>query len=178
MESFEEYRKRVLGYLGDRDPLRVQAATARTLERLLVGVSRKALRTRPAAGKWCIAEIVAHLADAELAMGWRLRTMLATPGERLAWWDEAEWSMRMRYREIPVGRSLKTFRALRESNLALLRSLPDADWERCYGVHDKRGRQTLRDFVRMEAGHDLNHLRQVRSLLGREPDGGRAGSRS
>jgi hypothetical protein len=28
---------------------------------------------RPAPEKWSIAEIVAHLADAELAMGWRLR---------------------------------------------------------------------------------------------------------
>jgi predicted enzyme related to lactoylglutathione lyase len=36
--------------------------------------------------------IRAHLADAELAMGWRLRSMLATPGVHLQWWDEHLWS--------------------------------------------------------------------------------------
>ena len=36
-----------------------------------------------------------------------------------------------------------------------------------FGVHAKRGRQTLDDFVVMEAAHDLNHLRQVQALLRR-----------
>jgi DinB superfamily len=43
-------------------------------------VAPEELIRRPAPEKWSIAEIVAHLADAELAMGWRLRNMLATPG--------------------------------------------------------------------------------------------------
>ncbi|HLK19411.1 MAG TPA: DinB family protein [Bryobacteraceae bacterium] len=43
-------------------------------------MSPEVLIRRPAPEKWSIAEIVAHLADAELAMGWRLRNMLANPG--------------------------------------------------------------------------------------------------
>jgi DinB superfamily len=66
-ETFEEYRTRVLSYLGDQEPIGVQQATPSQLDR------------RPAPEKWSIAEIVAHLADAELAMGgdcetcWRIR---------------------------------------------------------------------------------------------------------
>lgn len=63
---------------------------------------------------------------------------------------------------------MATFRALRESNLALLRSVPRQEWDASYGVHDKRGRQTVVEFVRMEAGHDLNHLLQIERLLGRK----------
>ena len=86
-ETFAQYQSRVLGYLGSRDPIRVQRATPAALERRLRGQSRAVLARRPAPEQWSIAEIVAHLADAELAMGWRLRGMLASPGVELAWWD-------------------------------------------------------------------------------------------
>jgi DinB family protein len=166
-ESFDAYRARVLGYLGSRDPLRVQATTPRRLEQLVAGVSSRALTRRPAPGKWCAAEIVAHMADAELAMGWRLRSMLAAPGVGLAWSDEHRWSEVCRYQRIPVARSLTLFRALRAANLMLVRALPRRRLNACYGVHDRRGRQTMWDFVVMEAAHDLNHLRQIEALLGR-----------
>jgi len=167
-ETFDDYRKRVLGYLADRDPMRVQAATPGKLERLIRGVPRGVLARRPGPGKWSIVEIVAHLADAELAMGWRLRSMLATPGVHLQWWDEHLWSEKCNYSRVSPWRSAATFRALRESNLALLRSVPRPEWAASYGVHDKRGRQTVDEFVRMEAGHDLNHLLQIERLLGRK----------
>ena len=171
-ETFDEYRNRILGYLGDRDPIRVQRATPARLQRLIRGVPRRVLLRRPAPGKWSIVEIVAHLADAELAMGWRLRNMLATPGVGLQWWDEHLWSEKCNYAGTSPHRSVATFRALRESNLALLRSVPREHWDSSYGVHDKPGRQTVIEFVRMEAGHDLNHLLQIQRLLGRKVSGG------
>jgi hypothetical protein len=164
-EAFDEYRTRVLGYLGDRDPVRVLAGTPARLDQRIRGVSRRALGCRPAPGKWSIIEILAHLADAELAIGWRFRNMVATPGVRLQWWDEHLWAQKCGYQRIPAALSLATFRALRASNLALLRSVPRATWESCHGVHDTRGRQTIADFVRMEAAHDLNHLLQIERLL-------------
>ena len=81
-ETFEAYRTRVLSYLGDEEPIGVQQATPSQLERRLSDVAPAELIRRPAPEKWSIAEIVAHLADAELAMGWRLRNMLANPGVR------------------------------------------------------------------------------------------------
>src|SRR5580704_15360944 len=88
-ETFDEYRTRVLSYLGDEEPIGVQRATASQLERRLRDVAHEELIRRPVPEKWSIAEIVAHLADAELAMGWRLRNMLANPGVALTWWDQA-----------------------------------------------------------------------------------------
>src|SRR5580698_7436161 len=72
-ETFEAYRTRVLSYLGDEEPIGVQRATPSQLERRLRDVAPEVLIRRPAPEKWSIAEIVAHLADAELAMGWRLQ---------------------------------------------------------------------------------------------------------
>src|ERR1700735_2107387 len=96
-ETFEAYRTRVLSYLGDEEPIGVQQATPSQLDRRLRDVAPEELIRRPAPEKWSIAEIVAHLADAELAMGWRLRNMLANPGVALTWWDQALWAERLGY---------------------------------------------------------------------------------
>jgi hypothetical protein len=172
-ELFEDYRTRVLSYLGERDPMHVLGATCGRLERLLEGMPARVLSRHPAPGKWSIREIVAHMADAELAIGWRFRNMIATPGAHLQWWDEHLWSETCGYVRTPVPQSLRLFNALRESNLHLLRSIPRVRWQACYGVHDKRGRQTVEEFVTMEAAHDLNHLRQVEGLLQARRGGGR-----
>lgn len=164
-ETFEEYRARVLGYLGTRDPIRVQRATPAALERRLRELAPAVAKRRPAPGKWSIAEIVAHLADAELAMGWRLRNMLANPGVPLAWWDQDQWAARLGYAGRPVGESAALFRALRMANLRLLAGVPRPWWDACAGVHEVRGRQTVAEFVALEAAHDLNHLRQIDAIL-------------
>jgi hypothetical protein len=147
-ETFEAYRTRVLSYLGDEEPIGVQQATPSQLDRRLRDVAP-----------------VAHLADAELAMGWRLRNMLANPGVALPWWDEAAWAERLGYAQQDASFSAGVFLALRESNLRLLESVPRARWVECYGVHEVRGRQTVEEFVRLEAAHDLNHLRQIDRIL-------------
>jgi hypothetical protein len=168
-ESFEEYRERVLGYLGSRDPMRVLAATPRRLERVIAGRSRRVLARQPAAGKWSVDEIVAHLADAELAFGWRIRNIAVTPGVDLQWWDEHLWSVRLDYSRVRPLDSLATFAAARAANLGVLRRLSPKARRAAYGLHARRGRQTLDDFIVMEAAHDLNHLKQVSALLKARP---------
>jgi hypothetical protein len=73
---------------------------------------------------------------------------------------------RLGYAQQDASLSAGVFRALRESNLRLLESVPRARWVECYGVHEVRGRQTVEHFVRLEAAHDLNHLRQIDRILG------------
>lgn len=176
-ETFAEYRARVLGYLGTRDPIRVQRATPAALERRLRKLAPTLAKRRPEPGKWSITEIVAHLADAELAMGWRLRNMLATPGVALTWWDQDQWSARLGYGKRPVGESAALFRALRTANLhLLLTGVPRSWWKTCAGIHEVRGRQTVAEFVALEAAHDLNHLRQIDCIIA-HASGSRAAKR-
>ena len=164
-ETFEAYRHRVLSYLGDKEPIGVLQATAAQIDSRVRDTDPEELVRRPAPEKWSIAEIVAHLADAELAMGWRLRNMLANPGVALTWWDEAAWAERLGYAQQEASLSAGVFRALRESNLRLLESVPRARWVECYGIHEVRGRQTVEEFVLLEAAHDLNHLQQIDRIL-------------
>lgn len=165
-ETFDEYRQRLLGYLGDRDPIAVLGASAHDLRAIVAGNDEAALRTSPAPGKWSVAQILAHLADDEIVLGWRLRAVLADSGCALAGFDQERWADALRYAEIPAATSLERFDQLRAWNLDLLRGLRADEWER-YGMHSERGRESVRDMARLYAGHDLNHTLQVKRIVGR-----------
>ena len=87
-ETPQQYIARMLGNVAGKQPLKVQAATAKKLASLIKGVPAAKLRKRPAPEKWSVAEIVAHLADTEIAGGWRMRLILGAPGTRVSAFDQ------------------------------------------------------------------------------------------
>jgi DinB superfamily len=163
-ETSEQYKQKIYGYLAGRDPVRMQAAAPAKLARLLKGVTPAGARKRPAPGKWSIAEIVAHLADTEVAMGWRVRMVLGQPGEPIQPFDQDAWAAAMRYHKRDPRKSLEQYRGLRQANVALLKSLAPDDWKKS-AMHPERGEQTVRAIVEMTAGHDLNHFAQIERIL-------------
>jgi len=165
-ETAQQYTTRVLGYVDGDDPLAVQAATAGKLDRLIDGVPEETLRRRPGPEKWSVSEILAHLADGEIVGGFRLRFILGAPGSPIVAYDQDQWVISGHYDRRDPRRSLEQFRVLREANLALLDSLEPAQWKQ-YGVHSERGQESIDQIVRMFAGHDLNHLKQIEEILAR-----------
>jgi hypothetical protein len=69
-----------------------------------------------------------------------------------------------RYADVDAETALGSYRALRRWNLALFRGLSAADLDR-EGVHPERGPETLRAYIRLLAGHDLNHLGQLERIV-------------
>jgi len=63
--------------LGERDAVEVIRETPVRLERVLDAMSEEEIEARPAPGKWSVREVVAHLADCEIAFGFRLRQAAA-----------------------------------------------------------------------------------------------------
>jgi len=167
-ETPQQYTERILGYVEGREPLDVQRATAKTLARLVAGVPDATLRARPSPGRWSVGEILAHLADAEIVGAYRLRVILGSPGAPVAAYDQDSWAASGRYDARDPRTSLELFRVVREANLALLESLTPSEWQQ-YGVHSERGRESIEHLVRMFAGHDVNHTRQIERILGRAP---------
>ena len=163
-ETPQEYIQRMLANVEGQDPLKVAAATPKRLERLIKGMPAAKLRKRPAPGKWSVAEILAHLADGEIVRGWRMRQILGAPGTPIQPFDQDAWAATGHYEKRDPRKSLETFRAVREANLALLKSLTREQWKQ-YGMHAERGQETIEHIVRLDAGHDLNHLAQVERIL-------------
>ncbi|HXB20628.1 MAG TPA: DinB family protein [Candidatus Solibacter sp.] len=163
-ETPQEYTQRILSHTEGKDPLRVQRETPKKLAALIRRLDKKRLTKRPAPEKWSIAEIVAHLADAEIVAGWRLRQILSTNGTTIQSFDQNAWASTFRYGRQDTKQSLATFQALREYNLAVLKSVPKALWEN-YGMHQERGKESVAHLVRMLAGHDVNHVQQVEKIV-------------
>ena len=163
-ETAQEYTKRILGYAEGKEPLAVQAATADELVRLIEDLPAAELRKRPAPDKWSVSEIIAHLADGEIVGAFRMRFILGAPGSPVVAYDQNKWVTSGHYDKRDPQKSVQQFRVLREANLALLESLEPEQWKLC-GMHSERGRESIEQMVRMFAGHDINHLRQVEKIL-------------
>ena len=163
-ETAQQYTQRLLSYADGKEPLALQHAAPKKLAALLKGKNKKQLSRRPAPEKWSVAEIAAHLADAEVAISWRLRQMLSNNAVPIQAYDQDLWARTFDYPRRDPKQSVEMFRVLRENNLALLKSVPRKLWDN-FGMHQERGKETVSHMVGMVAGHDLNHLRQIEAIL-------------
>jgi uncharacterized damage-inducible protein DinB len=147
-----------------RDPVALMRAAPRKFASAVAGLSASQMRRRPARGKWSIIEILGHLYDTEVVYGWRYRLTLAEPGSSIQGYDQALWVDELRHRSRGnVKRLLDQIRVAREANLDVLLHVPRRQWKR-YGMHSERGRQTVRGTAELIAGHDLNHLGQIKAI--------------
>lgn len=163
-ETAQQYTKRILGYQKAMVPITVLSSSPRRIASLVQRVSRKQIMTRPAKNRWSAAEILAHLADAELVFSFRLRLVLGLNRVRIQAYDQNVWAEYSRYRKLDPTLSLNSYRVLRQRNVRLLRSLPRKMWQR-YGMHEERGKETVVRMTEMMAGHDINHIQQLKGLL-------------
>jgi len=163
-ETAEQYIQRILGYVEGQDAIKVQRATAGKLKKLIRGLSAKQLKWKPDPVKWSIAEILAHLADTEIAASWRMRSVIGENGVTTQPFDQDAWASVFQYGKRDARRSLETFRVLRENNLAMLKEIPRETWDN-YGMHLERGKETVAHMARMFAGHDTNHILQIERIV-------------
>jgi len=158
------YQARLDTYTEGKDPICMQREAVATLAELISTVTDADLRARPAPGKWSVGEILAHMAEDELATSWRYRQMIEHCGCDLASFDQDQWSELGDYASWNPKEALELFRLLRDANLRLLARLSSQEWQK-FGIHAERGRITVSDLARHMAGHDMNHIDQIRRIL-------------
>jgi uncharacterized damage-inducible protein DinB len=136
------------------DPVSVMASAPERLAEFVGGLSKEQVEARPAPGKWNVREAVAHLADCEIAFGFRLRQGLA--GVSIQPFEQDDWAKV--YGAYTVEAGLETYRALREWNMAFIEKLT-AEERQMKVTHPERGEMVLWTIVETMAGHDRHHLR-------------------
>jgi hypothetical protein len=162
-ETAPQYIERILGYVEGQDAIKVQRSTAAKLKKVIHRLTPKQLKWKPEPGKWSIAEILAHLADAEIVASWRMRSVIGASGATIQPFDQDVWASVFQYAKRDAKQSLEVFRVLRENNLAMLKSIPRESWDN-YGMHLERGKESISHLARMFAGHDTNHVLQVEGI--------------
>ena len=164
MPDTPDYLARIREQAQGKDPLTAQAHSPALTSELIANIPARRLTTRPASDKWSVSEILAHLAEDEIATAWRYRQIVEYPGIALAGFDQDLWANLGNYAARDPHDSLHLYRLLRETNLHFLRALTPEQWN-YFGIHAERGRISVRDLAKHMVGHDANHIAQIQKIL-------------
>lgn len=137
--------------------------TPQLLETLLGDLPGELLDWKPSPDRWCISEVLAHLAALEQVYADRVQRMVAEDSPALAKYDLEGAKARKDYSHGSGAENLANFLRMRRSTTAMLAKLPASAGARV-GVHSELGTITLAHMLHEWASHDLGHLRQIEEL--------------
>lgn len=132
------------------------------------GISDSVSARRPDQKNWAAKEIICHMRDTEEMFFNRFQTMLAQENPLFPSVDMDCWAEERKYLECDAAEALASFRVRRGKLIALLRELRPEQWERT-GISPKHGQMTIGALVERMAGHDANHLDQIKRALAGNP---------
>ncbi len=128
------------------------------------GLPEKTLRYKPSPEKWCILEILGHLADVEIVFGYRIRQILAAPNSPIVPMDQEAWARNLGYLETSPAEMIALYGVNRHANLQILRRLEVADLEKS-AFHPQLNREwKLAEIVEKLDTHSAKHLEQIEAL--------------
>ena len=158
------YREAVIALIGQRDPLEVLGELPEWLRQTLRNLTDARLRKPEVPGKWSVMEVLAHLNDAELVHGYRTRMVVAEREPPLTGYDQDGWALAFGYASADLPTTLTMLTAMRAANLRLWSAFTPAQLARV-GHHSERGPESVGLYLRLAAGHDLVHRRQIERIL-------------
>ena len=127
-------------------------------------LSDKVLRYKLSSDKWCVLEILGHIADVEIVYGYRLRQMLADNKPIIAPLDQDAWARNLNYLDSPPSELVAFYGLARHHNLRLLRTLKASDLSKSAFHPEIQRNMTVADLVERMGGHGSAHLRQIEKL--------------
>ena len=99
----------------------------RQIATAVAGLPDKVLRYKSSPEKWCIMEILGHLADAEIIIAYRIRQMLADKDPVIAPIDQDAWAKHLGYLQCSPPELVALYGLNRHATLQLLRRLKTED---------------------------------------------------
>lgn len=150
--------------LDNREPISAMRDSAARI-RAVVGAWRPDQFDRTyAPGKWTARQILTHLAQSEIALGYRARMALTTPGYASQSFDQDKWMAR---ESATSGHdALDAFLGLAAMNIALFAALSEADRALTLS-HPEYGSLTVDWIIHQMAGHQIHHLKQLEAIPAR-----------
>jgi hypothetical protein len=144
-----------------RDVVAILASTPEKLKREIASMSLQEMKTRPAANKWSVQEVLAHLDDIEeIGMRARVAAMIETDNPILPSIDQEKRAEEMKYNRINPLKSLAGLARQRQANVKWLNRLRPAQQKR-RGTHQEVGVISVEELVTEWALHDLGHIKQI-----------------
>lgn len=115
---------------------------------------------KPSKEKWCIGEILWHLADQEANLYVRLRKAISEPGGTVASYDQDKWAKHTNYLLGDFEEAWEILHLLRRSNGTLLKRLPTSVWSKRV-KYPESGMVSIENLVATNIWHLEHHLCQM-----------------
>jgi hypothetical protein len=147
-----------------RDYLEAAEKSPKQIARAVSGLPEKVLLYKPAPDKWCIQEILGHLADVEIVYAYRLRQMLADKKPVIAPMDQNDWALNLGCLETPPAELIALYGLNRHANLRLLRRLKPEDLGKSAYHPETKQDFSVAELIERMGAHGANHLEQIESL--------------
>jgi hypothetical protein len=141
------------------------AAMPARLRAVVGGVDAAALERRAGGGEWSPIEVLRHVRDIAQVYGMRFKWMILEDDPYLPNYDEDRWVAEHPDGGADVDAMIDEIAAYRGETVRLLRALPDAGWSR-RGRHEALGEVELERYVQHELAHELQHIEQLRLVIG------------
>ncbi len=147
-----------------KEHLEIAEKSPKEIAAAVLGLPEKTLRYKPSPDKWCIWEMLAHLADMEILYAYRIRQMLADNDPVIAPIDQDAWAKNLGYLESSPPELVALYGLNRFANVRLLKRLKVEDLQKSARHPELDHRVTVGDYVQMMSKHGRNHLEQIEKL--------------
>jgi hypothetical protein len=144
-----------------KDVIPILASTPDKLKREIASMSSQEMKRRPAANKWSLQEVLAHMDDIEeIGMRARVAALIETDDPILLPIDQEKRAEEMKYNRINPLKSSAGLARQRQANVKWLNRLRPAQQKR-RGTHQEVGVISVEELVTEWALHDLGHIKQI-----------------
>ncbi|MGA7622060.1 MAG: DinB family protein [Candidatus Acidiferrales bacterium] len=116
---------------------------------------------KPSLDRWCIHEIILHLADSEASAYVWCRQLIVEPGSITAKFDAGKWAGTLGYFHQSNREALKIICHLRRMTYQLLLTLPDPVWEST-AQHPAQDGMSLAQWMDIQERHIPCHINQMK----------------
>jgi hypothetical protein len=160
--------------LDGREPIAAMRDTVARIRAVVGGWRPDQFSRTYAPGKWDARQILTHLAQSEIALGYRARMALTSPGYAAQSFDQDAWMSIEAGGASGAGRpggltghdALDAFAGAATMNTALFASISEKD--RAVSLsHPEYGSLTVDWIIHQMAGHQIHHLKQLEAIAAR-----------
>jgi uncharacterized damage-inducible protein DinB len=137
--------------------------TPARLREAVTGLNAEQLDTPYRPGGWTVRQLVHHVPDSHMNAYVRFRLALTEDEPAIKTYEEARWAELPDSRSVPVDVSLTLLEALHRRWVALLRALPEADYQKTL-KHPDWGTINLDELLGLYSWHGRHHVAHVVSL--------------
>ncbi len=136
----------------------------KALRASVAGLTDDQLDTPYREGGWTVRQVVHHVADSHMNAYVRLKLALTEPSPTIKPYNEADWARLPDARTLPVAVSLDLLDALHSRWSAVLRGMPDNDFDLVYVHPEQQKPVSMRAMTALYAWHGRHHTGHIAAL--------------